>query len=54
MRKRAGKSLVLLVTAVEGHEQRVFEPRLQQGAVKRVGRGRPRVRPNGSRSPLAM
>jgi hypothetical protein len=33
------------VTAGQRHEQRVFEPLMERGAVKRRGRGRPRVRP---------
>jgi transposase len=34
------------VTAGQRHEQSVFEPLMEQGAVKRLGRGRPRVRPD--------
>ena len=40
-----GKPLTFLVTAGERHEQSVFEPLMEQGAVKRAGRGRPRLRP---------
>ena len=43
--ERAGKPLVFLVTAGQRHEQSVFEPLMQQGVAKRMGRGRPRVRP---------
>jgi transposase len=35
----------VLLTAGERHEQSVFAPLLDQGAVKRAGRGRPRLRP---------
>lgn len=35
----------MLVTAGERHEQSVFEPLMEAGAVKRAGRGRPRRRP---------
>jgi transposase len=37
--------MTLRLTAGERHEQTVFEPLMEQGAVKRPGRGRPRVRP---------
>lgn len=40
-----GKPLTFLVTAGERHEQSVFEPLMHHGAVKRGGRGRPRLRP---------
>ncbi len=43
--ERGGKPLVLLLTAGERHEQSVFEPLMETGAVKRAGKGRPRVRP---------
>ncbi len=43
---RGGKPLVLLVTAGERHEQSVFTALMERGAVKRAGRGRPRVRPD--------
>jgi transposase len=34
-----------VVTAGQRHEQTAFRPLLERGAVKRKGRGRPRVRP---------
>jgi transposase len=40
-----GKPMVLLITAGQRHEQTAFEPLMEQGAVKRPGRGRPRLRP---------
>jgi transposase len=40
-----GKPLGLVVTAGQRHEQTAFRPRMEAGAVKRLGRGRPRVRP---------
>jgi transposase len=40
-----GKPLTFLVTAGERHEQSAFEPLMEQGMVKRAGRGRPRLRP---------
>ena len=43
--ERGGKPLALLLTAGERHEQSVFEPLMEQRAVKRAGRGRPRRRP---------
>jgi transposase len=42
---RSGKPLVLLLTAGERHDQTMFEPLLEQGQVRRDGRGRPRRRP---------
>jgi transposase len=42
---RRGKPLVLLVTAGQRHDQTQFVPLMQAGAVRRVGRGRPRRRP---------
>lgn len=42
---RRGRPLVLLVTAGERHDQTMFMPLLEQGSVKRQGRGRPRRRP---------
>ena len=42
---RHGKPVVLLVTAGERHDQTMFEPLLEQGQIKREGRGRPRHRP---------
>jgi transposase len=41
-----GKPMALLVTAGQRHEQTAFRPLMEQGAVKRAGRGRPRVRPD--------
>ena len=41
-----GKPMVLLVTAGHRHEQTAFRPLMEAGAVKRPGRGRPRVRPD--------
>jgi transposase len=38
--------MVLLLTAGQRHEQVMFEPLMEAGAVKRTGRGRPRVRPD--------
>jgi transposase len=43
--ERRGKPLVLLVTAGERHDQTMFEPLMQQGQIKREGKGRPRHRP---------
>ena len=37
--------MAILLTAGERHEQTAFEPLMERGAVKRPGRGRPRVRP---------
>lgn len=37
--------MVLLVSAGERHEVTRFEPLMERGAVKRPGRGRPRIRP---------
>jgi transposase len=37
--------MTFIVTAGERHEAVVFEPLMEQGAVKRRGRGRPRLRP---------
>jgi transposase len=42
---RRGKPLLLLLSAGERHDQRMFEPLLEQGQIRRVGRGRPRHRP---------
>jgi transposase len=41
-----GKPVALVVTAGQRHEQTAFRPLLERGAVKRRGRGRPRVRPD--------
>jgi transposase len=43
--ERGGKLLVVLLTPGQRHEQTVFEQLMEQGAVKRPGRGRPRLRP---------
>jgi transposase len=40
-----GKLMTLLVTAGQRHEQPQFVPLMEHGAVKRPGRGRPRIRP---------
>jgi transposase len=42
---RHGKPVVLLVTAGQRHDQTMFEPLLEQGQIRRDGRGRPRHRP---------
>src|SRR5579859_3838785 len=41
-----GKPMGLLITAGQRHEQTMFEPLMEQGTVKRPGRGRPRLRPD--------
>ncbi len=43
--ERRGKPLVLVLTAGQRHEQSAFTPLMEGGAVKRPGRGRPRLRP---------
>lgn len=40
-----GLPLTFMITAGERHEAVVFEPLMAQGSVKRVGIGRPRLRP---------
>ncbi len=40
-----GKPLVFMLTGGERHEQTVFESLMERGAVRRVGPGRPRLRP---------
>lgn len=40
-----GKPVTFLLTVGERHEAVVFEPLMEQGAVKRAGVGRPRLRP---------
>lgn len=40
-----GKPVTFLVTGGERNESVVFEQLMEQGAVKRAGRGRPRLRP---------
>ncbi len=42
----SGKPVAILVTAGERHEQSVFEALMETGAIKRAGRGRPRLRPD--------
>ena len=41
----AGKPLTVLLTPGQQHESTVFEPLIHQGAIRRPGRGRPRIRP---------
>ena len=43
--ERGGKLLVVILTPGERHEQTVFEQLMARGAITRVGRGRPRLRP---------
>ena len=38
--------MTLVLTPGPRHEATAFEPRLEQGAVRRPGRGRPRIRPD--------
>lgn len=40
-----GKPITFLITAGQCHEQSMFEALMETGAVKREGRGRPRIRP---------
>lgn len=40
-----GKPLTVILTPGQQHEATVFEPLMHQGAIKRPGRGRPRIRP---------
>ena len=40
-----GRPIVLLITAGQRHEQSAFQALMERGAVKRAGRGRPRLRP---------
>jgi transposase len=40
-----GKPLTVLLTPGQQHEATVFGPLLHQGAIRRRGRGRPRIRP---------
>jgi transposase len=40
-----GKPITLLLTAGQRHEATVFEALMSNGAVKRPGRGRPKIRP---------
>jgi transposase len=41
-----GQPLTFLITAGQRHEQIAFEALMEMGAVKRAGRGRPRIRPD--------
>jgi len=41
-----GKPLTILLTPGQQHEATVLAPLMHQGAVRRSGRGRPRVRPD--------
>jgi transposase len=41
----AGKPLTILLTPGQQHESTGFEPLMHHGAIRRPGRGRPRVRP---------
>ena len=40
-----GRPMTFLLSVGERHEAVLFEPLMEQGAVKRSGRGRPRIRP---------
>jgi transposase len=40
-----GKPVALLITAGQRHVQTVFKTLMETGAVKRVGKGKPRIRP---------
>ena len=42
---RHGKIITFLITAGQRHEQSQFCALMEQGAIKRCGRGRPRIRP---------
>lgn len=41
-----GKPIAIMVTAGERHEQSAFEALMDTAAIKRAGRGRPRIRPD--------
>jgi transposase len=43
--ERGGKPMVFVLTSGERHEQPVLPLLMERGAVKRIGRGRPRIRP---------
>jgi len=43
--ERGGKPLVIVLTAGQRHEQSAFGLLMEAGAIKRAGRGRPRLRP---------
>ena len=40
-----GKPITFILTPGQRHETQVFEPLMEQGEVRGVGRGRPRLRP---------
>jgi len=40
-----GKPMAIIVTAGESHEQSAFQALMETAAIKRTGRGRPRIRP---------
>ena len=40
-----GKPITFLITAGQRHEAVVFQQLMEQGAIKRVGKGRPKLRP---------
>ena len=40
-----GKPVTFLITAGQRHEAVAFEQLMEQGAIKRVGKGRPKLRP---------
>jgi transposase len=44
--ERGGKPMVLVLTGGERHEQPLLPTLMERGAVKRQGRGRPRIRPD--------
>ncbi len=41
-----GKPLVFMLIGGERHEQTVFESLMEDGSIRREGRGRPRIRPD--------
>ena len=43
--ERGGKPMVFVLTSGERHEQPVLPTLMERGAVNRLGRGRPRIRP---------
>jgi hypothetical protein len=45
-RESAGEPVVLVLTEGQRHEQPVLSIQMERGAVKRPGRGRPRIRPD--------
>ena len=44
--ERSGKPIVVILTEGQRHEQPVLPTLIDRGAVKRPGRGRPRIRPD--------